>query len=57
MIIDLPSRLLIAYGLIALLVLGAALLFWRVAYNTRSRREARSRRSAHYRQQARRTEL
>ncbi len=38
-----PTRLLVAYGLIALPVLAGAAFAWWTAYNSRSRRDARAR--------------
>jgi uncharacterized iron-regulated membrane protein len=40
---DLPMRLVIAYGLIALLMLAAAAILWWRARNSRERRDARAR--------------
>ena len=46
---DLPTRLIVAYGIMALLVLAAGALVWWAAYNTRDRRNARDRARCHER--------
>ena len=38
-----PARLLVAYAIIALLVLAGAAFAWWTAHNSRSRRDARAR--------------
>jgi len=40
---DLPMRLVIAYGLIGLMVLGAVAFFWWRSRNTQERRDTRAR--------------
>ena len=40
---EMPARLLIAYGLIALMVAAAAAFAWWKSRNTRTRRDARAR--------------
>lgn len=42
--LDMPTRLVIAYGLIALMVLAAAGLVWWRSRNTQRRRDERARR-------------
>ena len=54
MMFDLPLRLVVAYGLMALIVLAVAALAWWAGRNTHARRhaKARDRLAEHYRQRA-----